>query len=675
MNTIRLRLALVIALVAITLSIALMPALAHAPGSTQEGWFSVLHWVPRPGSQDIAKNIYLLSLDDGHTLQLDIAPDVLAAAGGFTRLKNRRVAVTLDAATPFSPQESVSHVRALRIGVAPIPFNVPQGALSRAVSGSQSWVTIMCAFPGSVVGQDTDTLPYFQDMYSAEYPGMDHYWRQQSFGKVNLLGSNAFGWFTLPKAQTEYIPEPGQGGDGDFLLPLAEDCIDAADSAVDFSPYVGINFMFNGELDCCAWGGGSFLAIDGATKLWRLTWNPPWSWRDITVVAHEVGHGFGLPHANNYDNDGFPYDSPWDVMSDTFSFCSKLNDPDYGCLGQHTSAYHKDQLGWFAPAQRLQVAGNTGEITLDHIAMQNPDNLQVVIIPVSGSSVFYTVEARQTNSANYDAKLPGKAVIIHEIDETRIEPAWLVGGTTDAKSKSVNNDPDNPDAAWLPGESFVGPNFTVNVISETTNGFVISVEYDGPTPTATPTSEPTATPTVTPTPRPGTELVENGGFELKDGTGSADLTPWTVKNPTSDKIKCNKSKIIALAGACAFQFKGGVGENSKLVQTVDLTGITLVSGDTLDLLVYTNTNIADAGKLKLRVKYTDTTPTGKITESVLANGVYNSINQTLVIGSSAVSKIKVQIDFKGASGKLYVDVVSLSLIEGAGVRSREIGLP
>ena len=37
----------------------------------------------------------------------------------------------------------------------------------------------------------------------------------------------------------------------------AHDCAAVADSAVYFPNFVGINFMFNGDLDGPAWGGGT----------------------------------------------------------------------------------------------------------------------------------------------------------------------------------------------------------------------------------------------------------------------------------------------------------------------------------------------------------------------------------------------------------------------------------
>lgn len=623
-NTLRLSLTLLLFI----LILSVMPTLAHGPGGTQEGWFSVLHWIPEPGSRIVANNIYVLSFDDGHRLTLDIPDDMLKAAGGLQVLKNRRVRVALT----DENARSGSRVGVNAIELAPLPLIMPNESSNpapRAVTGSQPWVTLLCKFPD--VGNVPEPLSYFEAMYSEQYPGMDHYWRQQSFGKVNLLGSETYGWFNLPKNRNQYVQNDPMTGADVLLLDLADDCLNAADASVDFSAFMGINFMFNGTIGCCAWGGGYPFTLDGANKFWRLTWNPPWAWRDITVVAHEVGHGFGLPHANNYDNDNDPYDSPWDVMSDTQSFCNRLNDPTYGCLGQHTSAYHKDTLGWFNPAQRLTATYNTGAVTLDHVAMQNAQNTQIILIPIPGSAVFYTVEARQTENSNYDAKLPGKAVIIHEVDESRQESAWLVGGTTDGLSASVTT---NIDGAWLVGEEFTGPNFTLTIDSETLDGFVVSVTFDE------------------------SNLLINGGME---GGSSVDNLPngWTGKGLTGDKIRCNTAeKTFAFVDNCAFRFKGSVGENSSLRQTISLIGRSFTSGDTLQVSGFLNaSNTSVAGKVMLKVTYSDGTK-GKAEAIFAPTSGYQPFEAALDL-AGGISKIQVQVQHKSTAGKVLLDGMNL----------------
>jgi M6 family metalloprotease-like protein len=606
------------------------PTLAHTPGTTQEGYLSVIHWTPQPGSNAIADNLYLLTFDDGHKLQLEIARPVIEAGGGLHQLKDKRVQVTLDELGVRTMQENGSRVRinAIQaIGEIALPREAQNQSL---ISGAQPWATILCEFPGDVVGHQSKAVNHFQKMYEH----LDGYWREQSFGKVNLQGSQAFGWFPLPKPQTYYFPTPGDLNDtsAQTLSELASDCINAADSSVDFSSFVGINLMFNGQLNCCAWGGSDHRTIDGVTRSWRLTWNPAWSWRDVHVVAHEIGHGFGMPHANNYDNDNSPYDNPWDVMSDSWYRCFEPNNPnldtEYGCTGQHTGAYQKDSMGWFDSDRRLVATSSTGIVNLDHVAMQNAHNYQIIVIPVAGSSVRYVVEARQ--NAGYDAKVPGKAVLIYEVDESRLEPAWLVGAFNDGLSQSVTN---TTDGAWVVGETFAGPNFMVSIVGETGDGFQVSVTFDE------------------------SNLVMNGSME-SNANGIPD--GWAGKGLAGDKVRCNTAdRAVSQSQNCAFVFKGSEGEKSSISQSVNLMNRAFVVGNTLTFAGFANaSSAATKAKVKLIVLYADGTKDKKSVNLSQTSG-YQLFNGTLTLTQSTITEIKIQVQNKSAGGKLFVDSLSL----------------
>jgi hypothetical protein len=66
-----------------------------------------------------------------------------------------------------------------------------------------------------------------------------------------------------------------------------------------------------------------------------------------------------------------------------------------------------------------------------------------------------------------------------------------------------------------------------------------------------------------------------------------------------------------------------------------------------------------AGKVKVRVKYTDDTATGKITLNLLPAFDYTELPDSLTVTSANVGKIKVQIQNTSPSGKLAVDDVRL----------------
>ena len=440
---------------------------AHQPAQIESvtGWLTVL-WGDGQLGANISKQIYFITDDNGTSTRLDLDGQLLQSAGGLMALNGKRVVVTGQRVRTFAQGVSteVLQVQSVRLDV---PAGAAAPSAAQAVTGPQPWVSILCKFADVIT--ETKPLTYFQNMYSSSYPGLDHYWREVSYNMINVVGSGAYGWYTLPYTRSHYVYDMDGDGQVEFDFTRAtNDCTAAGDPYVYYPNYVGINLMFNAELDGFAWGGGRYLTLDGVYKRWNMTWEPPWGYADITVMSHEMGHGFGLPHSSGAY--GQTYDNQWDVMSDTWSNCSSSRDPVYGCLGQHTISYHKDILGWIPVDRRYTLApGEKVTITLEQLALPPVGNYLMARVPITGSTrYFYTVEARR--KTGYDVKLPGQAVIIHEVDTTRGNPAHVI---------DVDNNGNTGDAGaqWIPGETFSDTlhGITVTVISATTTGFVVTI--------------------------------------------------------------------------------------------------------------------------------------------------------------------------------------------------------
>ena len=433
------------------------PAFAIQNSESLSGWLLTIWNDPQHGGSLHTDPAYLLRDDSGRTVRLLLDAGLLHSQGSVLALDRQRVTVT---GRWLSSQ--VIAVESIRLN----------STTSRAgpddITGPQPWVSVMCKFAD--VPAEPQPLSYFEGMYSSAYPGLDHFWREVSYDIANVTGSDAAGWYVLPKPRSYYVYD--QDGDGELELDwtrAANDCTAVADADIYYPDFVGINLMFNDLLDCCAWGGGWYTTLDGVSRLWYMTWEPPWGYGNVGVIAHEMGHGFGLPHSSG--NYGQTYDNKWDVMSDVWSNCSNSSHPDYGCLGQHTISFHKEMLGWVAAGQEfIAGTGTKATLTLEQLALPQTGNYLMARIPVIDSTThFYTIEARR--KVGYDVKLPGEAVIIHEVDTNRDRPARVIdidgnGNTGDAG------------AMWIPGESFVdaAAGITVSVLSATPTGWVIGIE-------------------------------------------------------------------------------------------------------------------------------------------------------------------------------------------------------
>lgn len=442
----------------ITLLFPIIPV--HARSSEITGWFSVIWGDGAPGSNTSPTSVLLLTDDNGQSTHIQLDETELEAAGGILTFNRRRVAIkgTWAPLHPTLSLPAVFQAESITLADSPEPKTGNAPNIS-AITGSQPWISVMCKFQD--YSAEPKNLAYFQNMYGGTYPGLDHYWREVSYNLINIVGSNAVGWFTLPHPRSYYLP----GNQLDHTL-IAQDCAGAADAAVNFHDFIGINLMFNTDLDGYAWGGFECLDLDGSLDCWNMTWEPPWGYSAITVMSHEMGHGFGLPHSSGAY--GYTYDNRWDVMSDTWTDCSRSSDVTYGCLGQHTISFHKDYLGWVS--QKYIVAnGTSATVTVDRLDQPPTGNYQMAQIPIQGSSFhFYTAEVRQQTSTSYDKKLPGQGVIIHEVDLTRTRPAYV----TDADN---NGDTGDAGAIWTAGETFtdLANGITIEILSSTSSGYQI----------------------------------------------------------------------------------------------------------------------------------------------------------------------------------------------------------
>ncbi|TDR48792.1 M6 family metalloprotease-like protein [Tahibacter aquaticus] len=451
-----------------TCKIAFLPCLLAllAPGHAlaagpREGRLELTWGDPVAGSRQADRFTVELVDDKGERLALDPA-EALRAAEDLYALNGQQVAVALDTAESSKPPR----VDAI------VPAGESKSLVAPDVAGTTVWATILCKF--SDVATEQKPLSFFNGQYGNSPAQLDHYWREVSYNKINLVGSAAYGWFTLPQPRSFYVPAGGSAN----LNKLFDDCTTVANASVNFAAnggLQGINMMFNGDLDGYAWGGTRCATLDGINKCWSSTWNPPWSFGNTAPLSHEMGHAYGLPHANNSDGDSNPYDNPWDVMSDAWS--NAVSNPTYGSLGKHLSTWSRDKLGFIDAARKLTINANGtyANLLLDRASLIGSNNRQMIVVRVTGqpATKYYTIEARK-RVGTYEARLAGDAVIIHSIDTTRSTPAWSVDASVPPATTS-----NNEGSMFKVGETWTAPGnaFRVTVNSTTAEGFNITVQY------------------------------------------------------------------------------------------------------------------------------------------------------------------------------------------------------
>ena len=430
------------------------------------GWFHVLWGDGLAGANPQTTLKYFLVNDQGEWIELKLDSKFGEASGSPLAFNRKRVQVVGEQPDPSEGSILVRDVTVEK----PLAGEAIE---TEALTGTKRWVTILCRFADS-----TSITPYpvsyFSGLMAGTNPGMDHYWREVSYGNINLTGSQVVGWYNLPHPRSYYVYDRNNDGrvDFDFDRSVA-DATSVADADVFFPDFYGINFIFNQELDGSSWGGGASVSKDGmVNSVFGATYMPPSAFAEQSRMAHEMGHGFGLPHSSGPYS--ATYDSQWDPMS-AGGTCS-LRNTNYGCVGVHTISHHKDKLGWIATGRKyLAPAASNATINIERLGQPlSGNNYLMAQIPIgSEANRFYTVEARFF--AGYDSQIPGEAIVIHEVNIARGDRAAQV---VDADN---NGDPNDAGARWTPGETFsdVAHGIQVTVNSMDATSFNVRISFSG----------------------------------------------------------------------------------------------------------------------------------------------------------------------------------------------------
>lgn len=68
------------------------------------------------------------------------------------------------------------------------------------IFGSQPWLVLLSRGAGAVVVHE-NPLPFYNEMMGSALYGVDHFWRELSNGKANVVGSRSAGRFDLRSRQ------------------------------------------------------------------------------------------------------------------------------------------------------------------------------------------------------------------------------------------------------------------------------------------------------------------------------------------------------------------------------------------------------------------------------------------------------------------------------------------
>lgn len=300
---------------------------------------------------------------------------------------------------------------------------IPQLHQAWPASDTAPWIGLKCKFRDSTaepaVFSQARLEPYLTR--SGENTGnLYDYFRDTTYGGVLLTHATMpWSWYTMPishsEAQAKYKEYAAKVPSESYRGRLIQHCVDAARAQGVYVPAGARAAVFvNVPIDIGS-DGSNTLADDAL----------PFSY-DHAFMTHEMGHGYGLPHAMG-DATSDPYCSgpsgeycdPWDTMGDGYTY------PTYATYGRTAPGFNALALSKLGvlPAHRITSLPSpaTSQLTTVTLAALNrpevnaPLEVRIGIPGLPIASRYLSVELRQ--KASWDRNIPQNAVLIREVRE------------------------------------------------------------------------------------------------------------------------------------------------------------------------------------------------------------------------------------------------------------------
>lgn len=301
-----------------------------------------------------------------------------------------------------------------------------QGASIMSLQGSQKLAILLCKFNDSSTIEPNPSCFYRDLFVKRGTGGLNDYWIAASLGAINLDGSEVFGWKTLDITREEFVA--AHVGRWDKIKGAIDQFTE-----VDTSKFNAVVALFNVDVTDAGAGGG---VLAGPAEA------------NVTFLAHETGHLFGLEHS--FDHSTRIAEPSWpsapgeyfdrhDVMS--AMRVDRDSTHRFSPRGPLLNVANLDRMGWL-PASRVwnPWRNSSDRYDVDIVALEHSDIEGYLAARAGG----WIAEFRMPDG--FDGGLRRPAVLFH--DET-----------ANPNSCIIASDPVNNIHEWQPGQVHGNPTF------------------------------------------------------------------------------------------------------------------------------------------------------------------------------------------------------------------------
>jgi len=275
------------------------------------------------------------------------------------------------------------------------------------------------------------TVQWYEDMFSesgAGKGGAFDYWKDMSYGKLDLTGTVVKGWYEMPYTVAEWVALVGsKTATFDPRPKELNACASQAVGDIDFSKFAGVIALTNaadGQEDL--FGGGPPTTIAGTSYPALGGMLAPED-AQFNGILHESAHLFRIDHSRTLSPQPGQddYGDPYDIGSCLGCIGTKgFGWGDNDTAGPGMNVVQLDTAGWIDADRKLtdfsnsscnqrtaQLAAVNRPGAAGYLGAQIPTAIAISGIKRSTTTDHYAVELRERSS--WDAGIGGSRVLIH----------------------------------------------------------------------------------------------------------------------------------------------------------------------------------------------------------------------------------------------------------------------